>query len=133
MVVLVSPGLDFRCMAWACHGHGMHGMAASTRIESRRGARGRGSLNFAGKTMALQAKKSDPPNSEIGPCSTVCNSIPHRTTWPDSRVSRILLRKYESAYTYGSLIILLLHTTQSGSAVQNLSIIYMYLVAWHRS
>ena len=67
IVVLDSLGLDFRCMAWACHGHGMHGMAEPTRIESRRGARGRGDRNFAGKTMALQAKKSEiGKNPQIG-------------------------------------------------------------------
>ena len=58
----------------------MHGMAKTTRIESRRGARGRASLNFAGKTMALQAKKSDPPNSEIGLGGSESFSISFGTT-----------------------------------------------------
>ena len=35
------------------HRLGMKGIAGSTRIESRRGARGRGSLNFAGQTTVV--------------------------------------------------------------------------------
>ena len=97
-MVRVSPGLDFRCMAWACHGHGMHCMAEPTRIESRRGARGRGSLNFAGKTMALQAKKSDPPNSEIGPGGSESFSISFGTTEPDFPVRHFFSGTIGSAY-----------------------------------
>ena len=61
-IILVPgyPGLDFRCMAWAWHGHGIQGMAPSAPIERGAARRGATSLNFAANSIAPRGKKVRP-------------------------------------------------------------------------